>query len=72
MSDDELYDGWMDRQFEKLQMAYCVTCKCFVDPFENPGLDSNGKHIIEGHEGHILAHTSGEKTSEEVIARLSE
>ncbi|KKL73536.1 hypothetical protein LCGC14_2073910 [marine sediment metagenome] len=61
---DDLYDGWMDRQFEKLHMAYCVDCKCFVDPFISV---ETGEH-----EGHRLVTTAGEKTSEEVIARLSE
>ncbi len=61
---DDLYDGWMNRQFEKLQMAYCTTCKCFVDT-----LDSESPDL---HEGHILAHTAGQKASEEVIARLSQ
>ena len=63
-NDNDLYDSWFDRQFEKLQMAYCVTCKCFVD-----ALDVDDAH---DHEGHTLAHTTGEKASEEVIARLSE
>ncbi len=58
---DELYDCWLDMQFETLDMAYCVNCKCFVDATNSVN-----------HEGHTLAHSTGEKASEEVIARLSE
>jgi len=61
---DDLYDGWMDRQFEKLQMVYCVDCRCFIDPFDGDR--------IHDHDGHILATTIAQKTAEEVIARLSE
>jgi len=45
-------------------MVYCVTCKCYVDTCDS--------EAPEAHKGYILAHTAGEKASEEVIARLSE
>ena len=48
--DNDLYDGWMDRQFEKLQMAYCVDCKCFVDAFE----ETPGGSRIDEHENEYV------------------
>ena len=67
----ELHDRWLDRQFENLGMAYCVDCKCFVDPLSED-LPQNGMPRTHEHTGHKLAFTSGEKASEEVIARLQE